>query len=115
MCPEIVQKREYTGPPTDIWSSGVLLFALLCGQFPFRGSSDKDLYKKIMRCQLSFPDHMNVSKEAQDFVSRMICPSTTNRATASELQNLCWLNSKMANQSADQFLSTKESSAGLKS
>ena len=30
MCPEIVMKREYYGPPTDIWTSGILLYAMLC-------------------------------------------------------------------------------------
>jgi MAP/microtubule affinity-regulating kinase len=49
MSPEIVNKREYLGAPTDIWASGVLLYAMLCGQFPFKGVSDKDLFKKIMR------------------------------------------------------------------
>jgi serine/threonine protein kinase len=47
MCPEIVCKKEYVGPPTDIWASGILLFAMLCGQFPFRGQNDKELYHKI--------------------------------------------------------------------
>jgi len=37
MAPEIVQKRDYLGPPTDIWASGILLYALLCGHFPFKG------------------------------------------------------------------------------
>ena len=49
MCPEIVMKQEYIGPPTDIWASGVLFYAMLCGQFPFRGMTDKELYKKISR------------------------------------------------------------------
>jgi MAP/microtubule affinity-regulating kinase len=31
MCPEIVMKKEYVGPPTDIWATGILLFAMLCG------------------------------------------------------------------------------------
>lgn len=31
MCPEIVLKREYIGPPTDIWATGILFFAMLCG------------------------------------------------------------------------------------
>jgi len=47
MAPEIVWKREYYGPPTDIWAAGVLLYTMLEGIFPFRGSSDWDLYKKI--------------------------------------------------------------------
>ena len=37
MSPEIVQKRDYLGPPTDIWATGILLYALLCGHFPFKG------------------------------------------------------------------------------
>lgn len=49
MCPEIVMKKDYSGPPTDIWATGILLFAMLCGQFPFRGMTDKELYKKIAR------------------------------------------------------------------
>mmetsp|Transcript_34475 Transcript_34475/g.46461 ORF Transcript_34475/g.46461 Transcript_34475/m.46461 type:complete len:161 (+) Transcript_34475:1748-2230(+) len=31
MCPEIVMKKDYSGPPTDIWATGILLFAMLCG------------------------------------------------------------------------------------
>ena len=37
MGPEIVNKKEYTGPPADIWALGVLLYALICGTFPFKG------------------------------------------------------------------------------
>jgi len=31
MAPEIVLKTEFCGPPTDIYASGVLLFAFFCG------------------------------------------------------------------------------------
>ena len=44
MAPEIVGRKEFCGPPADIWASGVLLFAFFCGCFPFRGQNDKDLY-----------------------------------------------------------------------
>lgn len=37
MAPEIVSRIEYFGPPADIWSSGVLLFCLINGYFPFKG------------------------------------------------------------------------------
>ena len=47
MAPEIVSKKEYAGPPADIWALGVLLYATLNGCFPYRGQTDKELYKKI--------------------------------------------------------------------
>jgi len=31
MAPEIVNKIEFIGAPTDIWACGVLLYVLLCG------------------------------------------------------------------------------------
>jgi serine/threonine protein kinase len=37
MPPEIIQKKEYIGPYVDIWSSGILLYTLLFGFFPFKG------------------------------------------------------------------------------
>ena len=80
MCPEIVMKKEYIGPPTDIWAAGILLYAMLCGQFPFRGTSDKDLYKKISRGQFSFPEH--VSREAISFINKMLIVNPGSRFTA---------------------------------
>jgi serine/threonine protein kinase len=59
MCPEIVMKKEYVGPPTDVWSAGILLYAMLCGSFPFRGNNDKDLYKKISKGEFVYPDHVS--------------------------------------------------------
>ena len=47
MSPEVVQRREYTGESADIWALGVLLFVSLTGIFPFKGSTDQELYKKI--------------------------------------------------------------------
>ena len=68
MAPEIVNKREYLGPPTDVWATGVLLFAILCGAFPFKGLNDKDLYRKISVGKLNFPEHVTISKEAREFI-----------------------------------------------
>ena len=70
MCPEIVMKKEYLGPPTDIWATGVLFYALLCGAFPFRGQTDSELYKKIVRGMYNPPD--TLSHESRLFMNRML-------------------------------------------
>ena len=70
MAPEIVSKREYAGPPADMWAIGVLFFALLCGKFPFRGQNDKELYKKICKYDLEIPDH--VSSGAKAFLNKIL-------------------------------------------
>jgi hypothetical protein len=49
MAPEIVRRTEYEGKPVDIWSMGILLYALLCGCFPFRAKAYPDLYRRIAR------------------------------------------------------------------
>jgi serine/threonine protein kinase len=50
--------REYLGRPVDVWSLGVLLYACLCGCFPFVAKTYPDLYKKIAQAQVTFPDHL---------------------------------------------------------
>ena len=47
-APEIIAGKEYFGPLADIWSIGVILFALVCGFLPFEDSNTADLYKKIL-------------------------------------------------------------------
>ena len=66
MCPEIVMKKEYLGPPTDIWACGILLYALLCGQFPFKSPYEKDLYKRIARGIFAIPE--SLSPEAKNLL-----------------------------------------------
>lgn len=47
MAPEVVQRKEYRGEGADVWALGVMLFVCITGIFPFKGSTDQELYKKI--------------------------------------------------------------------
>lgn len=60
MSPEIVNKVEYSGPPADIWALGVLLYAMLCGTFPFKGQTDKELYAKINSGKYNIPEFLSL-------------------------------------------------------
>jgi 5'-AMP-activated protein kinase catalytic alpha subunit len=47
-APEMIAGKRYTGLEVDIWSSGVVLFAMVCGYLPFEDPNTAKLYKKIL-------------------------------------------------------------------
>lgn len=83
MAPEIVNKEKYLGPPTDVWSLGILLFALLAGHFPFRGVTEKDLFRSITRGVVKYPAEMG--EEMRSLIEKMLQVNPTKRATAFEV------------------------------
>ena len=54
---------KYDGLKADIWSSGVILFALLCGYLPFDDPDTQILYNKIMHGKFDTPNFL--SKDAK--------------------------------------------------
>ena len=53
-APEVISGKLYAGPEVDIWSCGVILYALLCGTLPFDDEHVPTLFRKIKCKQLSF-------------------------------------------------------------
>ena len=73
----------------DVWSLGVLLFAMLCGTVPFKAPSLEELHKLILKGEFSFPEHL--SKEAHDLVKSMIKLDPAQRATLPQVLSHPWL------------------------
>ena len=44
----MISSKKYNGLEVDIWSSGVILFAMVCGYLPFEDVNNDALYKKIL-------------------------------------------------------------------
>ena len=91
MAPEIVDRLDHFALPADIWALGVLLYALLTGSFPFKGLSDKDLYKNISRGTFTFPE--NLPAEARNLIGRMLNVDPGLRPTCGEILAHAWVNS----------------------
>ena len=88
MAPEIVSKQEYAGPPADIWALGVLLYTMLCGSFPFRGSNDTELYEKIKNGLTSFPSYL--TPLSMKLIQKLLTLNPEDRPTAIEILNEEW-------------------------
>lgn len=52
-APEVISGKLYAGPEVDIWSCGVILYALLCGTLPFDDEHVPTLFRKI-KCKLIY-------------------------------------------------------------
>ena len=58
IAPEVLNSRRGHSYEADIWSIGVLMFALLVGKGPFETTSIKQTYRLIQNCTYSFPDRV---------------------------------------------------------
>jgi len=85
MAPEIVARREYIPKAPDVWALGVLFFALLAGHFPFKGTNDRELYRRIMRGTYQIPSRSLPSTVPQQALRRMLDVDQVRRASVSDI------------------------------
>ncbi|KAE8282216.1 SNF-related serine/threonine-protein kinase [Larimichthys crocea] len=88
-APEILLGDEYDAPAVDIWSLGVILFMLVCGQPPFQEANDSETLTMIMDCKYTVPPH--ISHACRDLIAHMLQRDPKKRATLDEIQAHQWL------------------------
>ena len=92
VAPEILMSQPY-GKPCDYWSIGVVAFILLSGSAPFYEEDNFALFESIKTCRYEFEADLwdKVSKEAKDFVSRVMVADTTKRLTCEQMLAHPWM------------------------
>ncbi|KAI9144984.1 kinase-like domain-containing protein, partial [Paraphysoderma sedebokerense] len=86
--PEIIRGIKYDGAAADIWSCGVILYALLSGNLPFDDENIRRLLSKVKTGVYYMPTH--ISENAQDLIRRMLQTDPTKRMKMEEIFQHPW-------------------------
>ena len=82
--PEMVAGKKYNGFKIDVWSSGIILYAMLCGYLPFEDKDNDILFEKILECKLVFPKF--ISKMGKNLIQKILVTDPDKRITIPEIK-----------------------------
>ena len=82
--PEMVAGKKYNGFKIDIWSTGIILYAMLCGYLPFEDKDNEVLFEKILECKLEFPSY--ITKLSKDIIQRILVTDPDKRISIPEIK-----------------------------
>lgn len=80
----MLQGKRYNGLQIDIWSTGIILYAMVNGFLPFEDDDNTVLYKKILECKLYFP--FPLSNCVLDMIHRILNTNPQKRITLEEIK-----------------------------
>jgi 5'-AMP-activated protein kinase catalytic alpha subunit len=89
--PEMLRGEDYHGLLSDIWSCGVILYAMLCGYLPFSESNEELNCQKIIQGEYEMADWM--SEGAIDLIQHILRVDPLDRYDIDQIKEHPWFNS----------------------
>ncbi|OHT07725.1 AGC family protein kinase [Tritrichomonas foetus] len=84
-APEVI-KRELYSHKVDVWSSGIILYAMVTGKLPFFHENLQETYRQIVNDEPCFPSHL--SPQMVELISLLLTKSPEKRPSFDQIFNL---------------------------
>ena len=89
IAPEILRDQGYYGFSVDLWSAGVVLFAMLYGTVPFKAGNMQELQNIIMDAKYALKE--DISIEARNLLTGLLEKDPKKRLTVGAILNHEWM------------------------
>jgi serine/threonine protein kinase len=91
IAPEVFRGKGYKGFQSDIWSAGVVLYAMLYGTVPFKATNMAELQQQIINVQCSWGQPNDISPQALAFLKRILEADPVKRLTPEQILADPWM------------------------
>ena len=87
IAPEILEGKAGHSYEVDIWSLGVIIYTLIIGKPPYETPDVKTTYKKIRMNNYNFPDHVPITDNARNLITKILNLDPLKRPSLDEILN----------------------------
>lgn len=84
----MIAGKKYYGLASDIWSCGIILYAMTCGFLPFEDPNTNKLYKKILACDYTIPS--SLSSNLKDLMKKILNTDPAKRINIGDIRTHDW-------------------------
>ena len=98
VAPELVTGKAYT-PAVDMWATGCIMYALLCGELPFFEEDDQAMFRRISQGRMHAPSE-EISAKGLDLLSKLLDVDRVKRLTAAEALEHKWITGAVSSKAA---------------
>jgi serine/threonine protein kinase len=88
-APECLARRQYDGRLSDVWSLGVVLFAMVTGSVPWTVANTSAMLRQVLSANYTIPAH--VSPKCRDLIQKMIVCDPAQRVSVERVLAHPWM------------------------